>query len=92
VPTIYADARQAVFTNQYAVTENYRPINTLNGSPIEVPGVFFKYFIEPISVRITQIEKDLTTFLVRICGIVGGVWVTSGLTYRLMLKFQRWTE
>jgi len=90
VPTIYADKHRAVFTNQYAVTENYRPITVMNGSPTEIPGIFFRYFIEPISVRITEVRKDLLTFLVRICGIVGGVWVTSGLAYRLMLKFQRW--
>ncbi|CAG8722965.1 36968_t:CDS:2 [Gigaspora margarita] len=51
-----------------------------------VPGIFFKYDIEPISVRITERSTTFSKFLTRLCGLVGGVWVTAGFVF----KFANW--
>ncbi|CAG8587672.1 8758_t:CDS:1, partial [Ambispora gerdemannii] len=45
--------------------------------------IFFKYDIEPISVRITEKYTSFSQFLVRLCGIVGGIWVTAGFVFRI---------
>jgi len=90
VPTIYNDGSRYLFTNQYAVSEKMKKISELHGSPTEVPGIFFQYSIQPVSVRITREQEDVATFLVRIFGIIGGIWVTFGLAYRGVLKLGEW--
>lgn len=51
-------------------------------------GIFFKYDIEPISVRITENSKiGFIKFLVRLCGLVGGVWVTAAFSYKIINHF-----
>lgn len=49
-----------------------------------VPGIFFRYEIEPISVQISEVRsQSFIHFLVRLCGILGGSVVTVGAIYRL---------
>ncbi|CAG8660664.1 2159_t:CDS:2, partial [Paraglomus brasilianum] len=81
VPTTYVDnSGRKLLTNQYAVTDYSKEI-TLSGTE-GVPGIYFTYEIEPISVHITEKRSSFATFLVRLCGIVGGVWVTAGFAFR----------
>jgi hypothetical protein len=86
VPTIYVDDTAlfggVIITNQYAVTEFNHAVDPNN--PDAVPGIFFKYAIEPLSVRITQFRVGFTQFITRTCGIVGGVFVTAGVAFRLL--------
>ncbi|RUS17752.1 hypothetical protein BC937DRAFT_89543 [Endogone sp. FLAS-F59071] len=53
--------------------------------PNPFAGLFFKYEIEPISVRITEQRQTFTHFLVRLCGIIGGAFVTVGFAYRALV-------
>ncbi|KAH9248216.1 hypothetical protein BASA81_014137 [Batrachochytrium salamandrivorans] len=81
VPTIYVDTARSLFqgvllTNQYAVTEFSHAVDPEN--PDVLPGIFIKYHIEPISVRITESRLGLVQFTTRICGIIGGAFVTIG--------------
>ncbi|KAJ3390202.1 Inorganic pyrophosphatase [Lobulomyces angularis] len=77
------DNEKILLTNQYAVTEHKTEMKD-HGTP----GVFFRYDIEPISVRITE-EKasSFIHFLVRMCGICGGTFVTIGIIHSIFLKF-----
>ncbi|KAI8050959.1 hypothetical protein BDF22DRAFT_694173 [Syncephalis plumigaleata] len=71
-----------IYTNQYAVTEYHRPINPDRNI---WPGVYFKYTIEPISVHVTEGDnRSLFNFLTRLCGVIGGIWVTIGLIYAIL--------
>jgi len=82
VPTIYVDNRDHVLlTNQYAVTDYNKKVDHTGNN---VPGLFFKYDIEPISVRVTEKRKPFFHFLVRLSGIIGGVFVTAGFAYRIL--------
>ncbi|KAG0175855.1 hypothetical protein DFQ29_006859 [Apophysomyces sp. BC1021] len=86
VPTTYTDHKKRVLlTNQYAVTDSRKSVQEKSASGF-VPGIFFKYDIEPISVQISQFRASFTHFLVRLCGIIGGSVVTVGFVYRT-LKF-----
>lgn len=38
-----------------------------------VPGIFFKYDIEPMHLTIRERTTGLINFLVRLAGIVGGI-------------------
>lgn len=41
-------------------------------------GIFFKYDMSSIMVRVESRHRSFWGFLVRLCGIVGGIFATSG--------------
>ncbi len=63
---------RAIFTNQYAVTEQSAEINERN-----IPGIFFKYDIEPILLNIEEYRDGFLVFLIKIVNVVSGVLVTA---------------
>ncbi|GAA5868897.1 hypothetical protein JCM16303_000298 [Sporobolomyces ruberrimus] len=79
VSTTYVDARRRIMhTNQYSVTDMDRTTEHGKG----VPGIFFKYDIEPMSLTIRERTTSLVQFLVRLAGIVGGILVCSDYGFR----------
>ncbi|GBN36665.1 hypothetical protein AVEN_42095-1, partial [Araneus ventricosus] len=54
-----------------------RPINHQSGSH-GVPGIYFKYDMSFVKVKVTVEKHSTWRFLVRLCGIIGGVFATSG--------------
>ncbi|KAI1389744.1 DUF1692-domain-containing protein [Hypoxylon trugodes] len=78
VPTIYsvqrgsssASADRTIFTNQYAVTEQSKEVNERF-----VPGLFFKYDIEPIMLHVEERRDGLLSFAVKVVNILSGVLV-----------------
>lgn len=86
VPTIYQDNNSVILTNQYSVTNNRHEADmTTYGSILGSPGIFFNYQIEPISVRITEYSKPFSQFIVRLCGLIGGIFVSVDLLHRILL-------
>ncbi|KAK9893650.1 DUF1692-domain-containing protein [Cystobasidium minutum MCA 4210] len=80
VSTRYIDAsRHQLDTNQYSVTDMSRETQHGKG----VPGIFFKYDIEPMSLTIRERTTSLVDFLVRLAGIVGGILVCSNYAWRV---------
>ncbi|BFZ05036.1 hypothetical protein BsWGS_08075 [Bradybaena similaris] len=65
-------------TYQFAVTEKNRAINHDEGSH-GVPGIFVKYDLSSLLIRVTEVHKPWWQFLVRLCGIVGGIFSVSGM-------------
>lgn len=63
---------------QYSTTESERVIDHDSGSH-GMPGIYFKYEIDAISVKVVEEYVPLWMFLIRLCGIVGGIYATSGL-------------
>ena len=43
-----------------------------------VPGIFIKYDVFPFKIKIVEEHKPYSQFLVRLCGIIGGIFVVSG--------------
>jgi endoplasmic reticulum-Golgi intermediate compartment protein 2 len=70
-----------VWTNQYAVTEQSHPIPENN-----VPGVFFKYDIEPLLLVVNEERGGLLALLVRLVNVVSGVLVAG----TWLLQFTDW--
>lgn len=54
-----------------------RVVNHKKGSH-GVSGIFVKYKLSPLMVRVSEVHMPLSVFLVRLCGIVGGIFSTSG--------------
>lgn len=97
VPTIYSKGNLAldtyanappsnrrgknlVFTNQYAVTSQS---SVIPESPYFIPGLFFKYNIEPILLLISEERTSFLSLLVRLVNTVSGVMVTGGWLYQM---------
>lgn len=54
-----------------------RAINHAAGSH-GVSGIFVKYDINSLMVKVTEQHRPFWQFLVRLCGIVGGIFSTTG--------------
>ncbi|KAG1657247.1 Endoplasmic reticulum-Golgi intermediate compartment protein 2 [Nymphon striatum] len=78
VPTEVDTYSYKVKTFQYSVTEQSRVVNHNQGSH-GIPGIFIKYDMSSIKVKIVESRQPLWQFLVRLCAIVGGVFATSGI-------------
>ena len=82
VPTKFSTLYRSMSTNQYSVTERNRTINHGRGSH-GIAGVFFKYDMSPMMVEVKEERRPFWQFLVRLCGIVGGIFATSGMVHAL---------
>lgn len=80
VPTKFSTFGRSLTTNQYSVTERNRTINHRQGSH-GVPGIFFKFDMSSMMVEIEEVRQPFWKFLVRLCGIVGGIFATSGMIH-----------
>ena len=84
VPTVYSVGRasasrsRAIFTNQYAVTEQSSRINEQT-----IPGIFFKYDIEPILLIVSEQKSSFMALVVRLVNVISGVLVGGGWMYQL---------
>ena len=83
VPTKFSTLDRTMTTNQFSVTERNRTINHKAGSH-GVFGIFFKYDMNALSVEIVEQRRSFGQFLVRLCGIVGGIFATSGMIHALI--------
>jgi hypothetical protein len=80
IPTRYIDRwGRKLETNQYSVNDYVRVVRHGQG----VPGIFIKYDIEPLTMTVRERTTTLVQFLVRLAGILGGVWVCAGFGYRI---------
>lgn len=80
VRTKFNTYNHGMTTNQYSVTEQNRTINHMQGSH-GIPGVFFKYDMSSMMVEIKEERKPFWQFLVRLSGIIGGIFATSGMIH-----------
>ena len=83
VPTKFSTLDRTMSTNQFSVTEKNRTINHRKGSH-GTAGIFFKYDLTAMSVEIEETRRSFLQFLVRLCGIVGGIFATSGMIHALI--------
>ncbi|PMD23559.1 DUF1692-domain-containing protein [Hyaloscypha hepaticicola] len=78
VPTVYSVdsstpyASRTVFTNQYAVTEQSMVIGER-----AVPGIFFKYDIEPLLLTVEESRDGFLRFVVKVVNVFSGVLVAG---------------
>uniref|UniRef100_A0A671MDP2 Endoplasmic reticulum-Golgi intermediate compartment protein n=1 Tax=Sinocyclocheilus anshuiensis TaxID=1608454 RepID=A0A671MDP2_9TELE len=86
VPTKLHISGVSVNMHQFSVTERERVVSNKKGSH-GVSGIFIKYKLSPLMVRVREEHMPLSVFLVRLCGIIGGIFSTSGLLHRLIGYF-----
>jgi hypothetical protein len=84
VPTIYtidpstSYGSRTIFTNQYAVTEQSHIVGER-----QVPGIFFKYDIEPMLLTVEENRDGFLRFVVKVVNVFSGVLVAGhwGFTF-----------
>jgi len=59
----------------------------LNSENLELPGVFFKFDISPLQIKMEEKSSTLSHLIVRIFAVVGGIWVVLGLVYSSLKSF-----
>jgi len=82
VPTLVRTYRAHMDTYQFAVTEKNRNIDHSTGSHGN-PGIFMKYDLTPLMIRVREVHRPYWQFLIRLCGIIGGVFCVSGMFHSL---------
>ncbi|XP_030631039.1 endoplasmic reticulum-Golgi intermediate compartment protein 2 [Chanos chanos] len=83
VPTKLHTSQQSVDTHQYSVTERERVINHTTGRH-GLAGIFVRYKLSALMVRVSEQHMPMSVFLTRLCGIIGGLFSTSDLLHRLV--------
>ena len=83
VPTKFRTLYNTLSTNQYSVRERNRTIDHRSGSH-GMAGIFFKYDMSPLMVEVQEQRKPFWQFLIRLAGIVGGIFATSGMVNLLV--------
>lgn len=82
VPTHYMHGRHEVYTNQYSVNDYQR--NPEGAAAF--PGLYFKYDIEPLTMKVKKQSKSLIAFIVRLCSVLGGLWICTDLGMRVLAR------
>ena len=68
----------SIKTNQYAVTEQSKETNDRI-----IPGIFFKYDIEPILLNIVESRDSFFLFIIKVVNVISGALVAGHWGYRL---------
>lgn len=83
VPTRLHTYKIFADTHQFSVTERERVINHAAGSH-GVSGIFVKYDTSSLMVTVSEQHMPLWQFLVRLSGIIGGIFSTTGMLHGLV--------
>jgi len=86
VPTDIRTLLSTSKTYQYSVKDHQRPIDHHKGSH-GIPGIFFKYDMSALKIKVTQERDTIFQFLVKLCATVGGIFVTSGECLHILCNY-----
>jgi len=83
VPTTYIAPRTyPLRTSQYSVTHYTREVEHDRGTP----GVFFKFELDPLHITLHQRTTSFLQLLIRVVGVLGGVFVCMGYAIRITTR------
>ncbi|CAB3225537.1 unnamed protein product [Arctia plantaginis] len=84
VPTDVDTTFESIKTFQYSVKELERPISHMKGSH-GVPGIFFKYDMGALKIKVYQEKENLIKFILRLFSIIGGIYVIVSFVNTIVL-------
>lgn len=87
VPTDVDTTFETIKTFQYSVKELERPISHSKGSH-GVPGIFFKYDMAALKVKVYQERENVLQFTLRLFSIIGGIYVVVGFLNTIVLSIR----
>jgi hypothetical protein len=83
VPTIYKKLGVEIETNQYSVTTQDLVITNKQQG---IPGIYFQYDFEPITLVVEDKRIPFTTFVIRLATIYGGIMISAKWLYKSVDK------
>ncbi|CAH0719296.1 unnamed protein product, partial [Brenthis ino] len=84
VPTDVDTTFESIKTFQYSVKELQRPISHTKGSH-GVPGIFLKYDMAALKIKVYQERENLLQFMLRLFSIIGGIYVIVSFINTIVL-------
>ncbi|CAJ0576217.1 unnamed protein product, partial [Mesorhabditis spiculigera] len=78
VPSVYQDISGDV-ANSYQYTYGHRNFLQYHHTGQVIPAVWFKYELQPITVRHVEYRQSFYTFLTSVCAVVGGTFTVAGI-------------
>ncbi|XP_073832632.1 endoplasmic reticulum-Golgi intermediate compartment protein 2 [Musca autumnalis] len=88
VPTEIHTAFSTINTYQYSVTENIRVLDG-DGSSFGSPGIYFKYDWSALKIVVRTDRENLINFIIRLCSIIAGIIVISGILNFILVSVQK---
>ncbi|VDN59192.1 unnamed protein product [Dracunculus medinensis] len=88
VPTIYKSltSPNELFSHQFSVFMNQKDLSLgLSG----LPGFFVQYEFSPLMVKYEEKRRSLSTFLVSLCAIIGGIFTVASLIDSFIYRSSR---
>lgn len=87
VPTDVDTTFDSIKTFQYSVKELERPVSHAKGSH-GVPGIFLKYDMAALKIKVYQERENLLQFTLRLFSIIGGIYVIVGFINTIVLTIR----
>ncbi|CAK1589335.1 unnamed protein product [Parnassius mnemosyne] len=84
VPTDIDTTFETIKTFQYSVKELERPVSHSKGSH-GVPGIFFKYDMAALKIKVYQERENLLQFTLRLFSVIGGIYVIVSFLNTIVL-------
>lgn len=84
VPTVYEKLGALVDTNQYAVSERQFDPNVAKKGSKNVPGIFFRYDFEALSILIKDERLSFVQFVIRLVALLSFVVYIASWAFQLI--------
>ncbi|QLQ79942.1 hypothetical protein HG537_0C05910 [Torulaspora globosa] len=84
VPTVYEKLGALVDTNQYAVSERQFNPNAVQQGSRNIPGIYFRYDFEPLSILIKDQRLSFVQFVIRLVALLSFVVYIASWTFRMV--------
>lgn len=84
VPTVYEKLGALVDTNQYAVSQRQFDPNGAKRGSKSVPGIFFRYDFEALSILIRDERLSFVQFIIRLVAILSFVVYIASWAFRML--------
>ncbi|GMT06300.1 hypothetical protein PENTCL1PPCAC_28474, partial [Pristionchus entomophagus] len=78
VPTVFESIGGKI-TTAYQYTFGHKEYVAYHHSGKIIPAVWFKYELQPITVKMTEMRQSFYMFLTSICAVVGGTFTVAGI-------------
>ncbi|KAI8116674.1 hypothetical protein FF38_04773 [Lucilia cuprina] len=88
VPTEIHNTFTTINTYQYSVTENKRVLDPVQNS-YGNPGIYFKYDWSALRIIVRTDRDNLIQFIIRLCSIIAGIIVISGILNYILVSVQK---
>lgn len=89
VPTIYED-NKGTKLQSYQYTSAYKSFLSFHHTGRMIPAIWFRYDLNPITVKYSRKRKPFYTFLTSVCAIIGGTCTVASLIYSFIFTTSKY--